>query len=81
MTVKVSVSLPDDVAAWLALQRNVSAAVADAVRADLGADELRRSRRRQDAAAFVQEARSLGLADHDELDRVTLAISSEGCEW
>lgn len=44
MTVKLSVSLPDDVAAWLAQQRNVSAAVANAVRAQIGADELQQAR-------------------------------------
>jgi hypothetical protein len=81
MTVKLSVSLPDDVAAWLAQQRNVSAAVADAVRAQIGADELRRYKRRQDAATYVQHARAHGLLDHDELDEATFAISAEGCEW
>jgi hypothetical protein len=81
MTVKLSVSLPDDIAAWLAQQRNVSAAVADAVRAQVGADEIRRSKRRHDAAAYVQHTREHGLLDHDELDEATFVISAQGCEW
>ena len=46
MTVKRSFSLPDDVAAWLDLQENASAAVAEAIRAKLNAsrtEEILRS--------------------------------------
>lgn len=38
MTAKRSISVPDDVAAWLDQQENVSAAVADVVRAHMHAE-------------------------------------------
>lgn len=50
MTVKLSVSVPDDVAAYLQGQGNVSAAVTDAVRRLL--PEVRRARQRQSAQAY-----------------------------
>jgi post-segregation antitoxin (ccd killing protein) len=46
VTVKLSISVPDDVAAWLTEQVNVSAAVAEAVRAQMHAtrtDEVLRA--------------------------------------
>ena len=46
MTVKLSISVPDDVAAWLNEQFNVSAAVTEAVRAHMHAvrtDEVLRA--------------------------------------
>jgi hypothetical protein len=35
MTTKISISVPDDVAEWLAAQENTSAAIADVVRAHM----------------------------------------------
>ena len=52
MTVKLSISVPDDVAAYLQDQGNASAAVTDAVRRVL--PETRRARRREAAQAYGQ---------------------------
>ena len=35
MTAKISISVPDDVAEWLATQENTSAAIADVIRAHM----------------------------------------------
>lgn len=47
MTKKLSISVPDDVAAWLDGQRNVSSAITDVIRAHLASqrtiDVLRRA--------------------------------------
>jgi hypothetical protein len=50
MTVKLSISVPDDVAAYLHGQGNASAAVTDAVRRIL--PEARRMRQREAAQAY-----------------------------
>ena len=50
MTVKISISVPDDVAAYLQSQANASAAVTDAVRRLL--PEVRRARQRAAAQAY-----------------------------
>jgi Arc/MetJ-type ribon-helix-helix transcriptional regulator len=50
MTVKISISVPDDVAAYLQSQTNASAAVTDAVRRLL--PEARRARQREAAEAY-----------------------------
>jgi hypothetical protein len=50
MTTKLSISVPDDVAAFLQAQGNVSAAVTDAVRRVL--PENRRARQRAAAMAY-----------------------------
>jgi hypothetical protein len=50
MTVKLSISVPDDVAAYLQSQGNVSAAVTEAVRQVL--PEARRTRQRAAALAY-----------------------------
>jgi hypothetical protein len=55
MTVKLSISVPDDVAAYLQSQGNASAAVTDAVRRVL--PETRRARQRaaaQEMAAYLR---------------------------
>jgi hypothetical protein len=57
MTVKLSISVPDDVAEYLQHQDNVSAAVADAVRRVL--PESRRARQRAAAQAYAEYLRSL----------------------
>ena len=55
MTVKISVSVPDDVATYLQSQENVSAAVTDAVRRML--PEARRARQRTAARAYGEYLR------------------------
>ncbi|MEU4557830.1 hypothetical protein AB0F72_05550 [Actinoplanes sp. NPDC023936] len=50
MTVKLSISVPDDVAAYLQSQGNASAAVTEAVRKVL--PEARRTRQRAAAQAY-----------------------------
>jgi hypothetical protein len=55
MTVKLSVSVPDDVAAYLQSQGNASAAVTDAVRRVL--PEARRARQRTAARAYGEYLR------------------------
>ena len=46
MTAKRTVSIPDDVAAWLDRQNNVSAVVTDAIRARMGAADVEEALRR-----------------------------------
>ena len=55
MTVKLSISVPDDVASYLQSQDNVSAAVTAAVRRIL--PEARRSRQRAAAEAYGEYLR------------------------
>ncbi len=55
MTVKLSISVPDDVAAYLQGEGNVSAAVTDAVRRVL--PEARRARQRAAAQAYGEYLR------------------------
>ena len=55
MTVKLSISVPDDVAAYLQSQGNASAAVTEAVRRVL--PEARRSRQRIAARAYGEYLR------------------------
>jgi hypothetical protein len=52
MTVKLSISVPDDVAAYLQSQGNASAAVTEAVRRML--PEARRSRQRAAARGYAE---------------------------
>jgi hypothetical protein len=55
MTVKLSISVPDDVAAYLQSQGNASAAVTEAVRRVL--PEARRARQRAAALAYGEYLR------------------------
>ena len=55
MTVKLSISVPDDVAAYLRAQGNVSAVVTEAVRRIL--PEARRTRQREAAQAYGEYLR------------------------
>jgi hypothetical protein len=55
MTVKLSISVPDDVAAYLQGQGNASAAVTEAVRRVL--PEARRTRQRAAAQAYGEYSR------------------------
>lgn len=55
MTIKLSISVPDDVAAYLQSQGNASAAVTEAVRRVL--PEARRARQRAAAQAYGEHLR------------------------
>lgn len=55
MTMKLSISVPDDVAAYLQSQDNASAAVTEAVRRLL--PEVRRARQREAAQAYGEYLR------------------------
>jgi hypothetical protein len=81
MTVKLSVSLPDDVGEWLARQPNTSAAVAAAVRARMEVEESSRSRRRRKAESYVRWSADRGGNRLDELDAATADMSLRGGEW
>ena len=82
MTVKLSISVPDDVAAYLQGQENVSAAVTAAVRRIL--PEVRRDRQRAAAHAFGEFLRELPVK-HMEADATLIEASNEialrGSEW
>jgi Arc/MetJ-type ribon-helix-helix transcriptional regulator len=70
MTVKLSISVPDDVAAYLQSQGNASAAVTEAVRRIL--PEARRARQRAAAQAYGEYLRvragHQGADDHDLIE-------------
>jgi hypothetical protein len=65
MTVKLSISVPDDVAAYLQSHGNASAAVVEAVRRVL--PESRRARQREAARAYGEylRQRSSQQVEHD----------------
>jgi len=67
MTVKISISVPDDVAAYLQSQANASAAVTEAVRRVL--PEARRARQRAAARAYGEylRGRTPQQADDDTM--------------
>jgi hypothetical protein len=82
MTVKLSISVPDDVAAYLQGQRNASAAVTAAVRRIL--PEARRARRRAAAQAYGEYLRQ--QTEQQRAADVALIessndISLRGSEW
>lgn len=82
MTVKLSISVPDDVAAYLQGQGNASAAVTAAVRRIL--PEARRARQRTAAHAYRQylRGRTVQQADADAaLIETSSDISLRGSEW
>jgi hypothetical protein len=74
MTVKLSISVPDDVAAYLQSQGNASAAVTEAVRRVLPA--ARRERQRAAAEAYVDYLRSRS-PDQVEADRSFIETSND----
>jgi hypothetical protein len=74
MTVKLSISVPDDVAAYLQGEGNVSAAVTDAVRRVL--PEARRARQREAAEAYGEHARRR-TAQQVEDDRALIENSND----
>jgi hypothetical protein len=74
MTVKLSISVPDDVAAFLQGQGNVSAAVTEAVRRTL--PEARRARQREAAQAYGEHMRRR-TAQQIEDDRALIESSND----
>jgi hypothetical protein len=82
MTVKLSISVPDDVAAYLQSRGNASAAVTDAVRRVL--PEARRARQREAARAYGDYLRNR-TAQEVEDDRALLESSNDlalrDAEW
>jgi len=74
MTVKISISVPDDVAAYLQSQGNASAAVTDAVRRVL--PEARRERQRAAARGYAEALRRRGSLEI-EADRVLIESSND----
>jgi hypothetical protein len=81
MTQRLTVSLPDDVAAWLASQGNASAAVASAVRREMVDESARQTKRRADARAYAEWMRTGPLPDDAELTALSNEISLRGTEW
>jgi hypothetical protein len=82
MTVKLSISVPDDVAAYLQGQGNASAAVTAAVRRML--PEARRDRQRTAARAYGEFLRGRS-EDQTEADVALIEASNDialrGSEW
>ncbi|MBN1172467.1 MAG: hypothetical protein JXA67_09860 [Micromonosporaceae bacterium] len=74
MTMKLSISVPDDVAAYLQSQDNVSAAVTEAVRRVL--PEVRRSRQRDAAQAYGEYLRRR-TPQQVESDRLLIESSND----
>lgn len=82
MTVKLSISVPDDVAAYLQSHSNASAAVTEAVRRVL--PEARRARQRAAAQAYGEYLRRRTAQQVAE-DRVLIESSNDialqDAEW
>lgn len=82
MTVKLSISVPDDVAAYLQSQGNASAAVTDAVRRVL--PEARRARQRVAAQAYGEYLRRRTAQEAAD-DRILMESSNDialrDAEW
>lgn len=82
MTVKLSISVPDDVATYLQSQGNASAAVTEAVRRVL--PEARRARRRAAAQAYGQYLRrrtAQEAADDRALIESSNDIALHDAQW
>lgn len=82
MTVKLSISVPDDVAAYLQGHGNASAAVTEAVRRML--PEQRRARQRSSAEALADHVRQQ-TPEEAERDRMLIETSNDialrDAEW
>lgn len=82
MTVKLSISVPDDVAAYLQSQGNASAAVTEAVRRVL--PEARRARQRAAAQAYGEHLRrrtERQVADDQILIESSNDIALRDAQW
>ena len=74
MTVKLSISVPDDIAAYLQSQGNASAAVVEAVRRVL--PEARRARQRDAARAYGEYLRQRSTQQVED-DRAMIEHSND----
>jgi post-segregation antitoxin (ccd killing protein) len=74
MTVKLSISVPDDVAAYLQGRGNVSAAVTEAIRRVL--PEARRARQREAAQAYGEHVHRR-TAQQIKDDRILVESSND----
>ncbi|BCJ57174.1 hypothetical protein [Micromonospora endophytica] len=74
MTVKLSISVPDDVASYLQSQGNASAAVVEAVRRVL--PDARRARQREAAQAYGEYLRQRSV-ERVEADRALIEESND----
>lgn len=82
MTVKMSVSVPDDVAAFLQSTENASATVADAVRRTM--PNARKARQREAALALAEYYRNRTpeeITEEDALTEMSNANALAGTEW
>jgi hypothetical protein len=82
MTVKLSISVPDDVAAYLQGQGNASAAVTEAVRRML--PEARRARQREAARAYgdyLRRRSAQQVADDETLIESSNDIALRDSQW
>jgi len=82
MTMKISISVPDDVAAYLQSQANASAAVTEAVRRVL--PEARRARQRAAAQAYGEYSRRRTpqqVADDTALIESSNDIALRDSQW
>jgi hypothetical protein len=82
MTVKLSISVPDDVAAYLQSKGNASAAVTEAVRRVL--PEARRARQRQAAQAYgdyLRRRTEQQIADDRLLIESSNDIALRDAQW
>jgi hypothetical protein len=82
MTVKLSISVPDDVAAYLQDQGNASAAVTEAVRRIL--PEARRVRQREAAQAYgryLHRRSAQQFADETALIEASNDVSLRDAQW
>ncbi|HEX5543370.1 MAG TPA: hypothetical protein VFX60_17750 [Micromonospora sp.] len=82
MTVKLSISVPDDVAAYLQSQGNASAAVTEAVRRVL--PEARRARQRAAAQAYGEYLRrrtAQQVADDQALVESGNEVALRDAQW
>ncbi|MDG4769947.1 hypothetical protein [Solwaraspora sp. WMMD792] len=82
MTVKLSISVPDEVAAYLQQQGNVSAAVTEAVRRVL--PEARRARQRAAAQAYGEYLRQRTAeqsADERDLIEASNDVALRDSQW
>lgn len=82
MTVKLSISVPDDVAAYLQSRGNASAAVTDAVRRVL--PEARRARQRaaaEELGEYLRHRSSKQIADERALIESSNDIALRDADW
>lgn len=82
MTVKLSISVPDEVAAYLQQQGNVSAAVTEAVRRVL--PEARRARQREAAQAYgeyLRQRTAQQVADERSLIEASNDVALRDSQW